>query len=80
MPDSGDLNRVVAFQIEENSVIAATQAESGYRRLQFLCFTCTTGEEAIHTVKYLQGYFAVDCAKITARFGRPLDRDAFGIG
>jgi hypothetical protein len=35
MTDGDDFNRVIAFQIEEDAVVAATETEAGKRSLPF---------------------------------------------
>src|SRR5271165_3663378 len=76
--DGDDSNGVIACQIEEDAVVAATQTEAGKRRLQFLYVARAGGEVAIEAVEGLDGGFSVDAAEIGAGFGRPTDRDALG--
>ena len=78
MADGSDFNGTVVFQIEEDPVIAATEAEAGNWRLQFFYITGPAGEVSVQAIKNLQGGFAVDGAEIGAGFWGPVDRDAVG--
>src|SRR5271154_2818376 len=60
--DGHDFNGVIAFQIEENPVVAATQTEAGKRRLQSFYVARAAREVAIEAVENLDGGFSVDGA------------------
>ena len=78
MADGSDFNGVIVFQIEEDPVIAAAETEAGEWRLQFFYITGTAGEVAVQAIKNLNGWFAVDGAKIGPGFWGPVDRNALG--
>lgn len=78
MADRSDLNGVIVFQIEEDSIVATSETEADEWGLQFFYITGPAGEVSVQAIKNLQGGFAVDGAKIGAGFRRPADRDAFG--
>jgi hypothetical protein len=77
--DGGDVERVVAGEVEEEPVIAAAEAEAGARRLEFLDVAIASDKVAVEAVEDLQRGFAVDGAEIAAGLRRPDDGGTLGL-
>lgn len=52
--DGGDLNSVVAFEIEEDAVVAAAETKAGKRRFELFHVAGAAGQIAIDAVQNLQ--------------------------
>lgn len=66
MTDGGDFDRVVAFQIEEEAVVATSEPQAPERGLQFFHIAGAAGEIAVKAIENLHGGLAVDVAEIGA--------------
>ena len=71
MPYALDFNRVLAFEIEKDTVVAATEAKTDERGLQFFDISGAAAEVSIQAVEDLHGRFAVDSPELGACLRRP---------
>lgn len=62
--------------LEEDAVVAAAEAEATLGRFKLLHVSVPGAEVAVDAVKDVDRRLAIDCAKISACFGRPENREA----
>ena len=73
MQNAGDGDVVFAHLLEEDAIVAATEAEARHGRLELLHITIAGGDIAVYAVENIESGLAINGAKVGAGIKRPID-------